>query len=401
MKVLIADALAQAALDGLAEAGFTVVSDPALSGEALADAIRSEAAEVLIVRSTKVPRAALAAAPLGLVVRAGAGYNNVDVTAASELGIYVANCPGKNAIAVAELAWGLILSLDRSIPDCVGELRCGRWDKKRFAKSEGLYGRTLGVVGVGAIGREVISRAKAFGMPVVAWSRSLDAAGAKALGVTFAATPGCVAEAADVVSVHVALTDQTRGLIDDAFLGRLKVGAFLINTSRGDVVDGAALARAIADRGLRCGLDVWNQQPKTSVAAFADPLGASPSVYGTHHIGASTQQAQVAVALEAVRVASTYLATGDVPNCVNLSHDSPAAGKIAVRHRDRVGVLAGVLEALRRRFVNVLEMENIRFAGGDAAACATISVSGTPGDALLGELRGVEHVLDVRFTAAS
>jgi D-3-phosphoglycerate dehydrogenase len=399
MKVLVADKLPQTGLDALAQAGYEVVSDPALKDEALTAQVQESGAEVLIVRSTKVPRATLEAGRLGLVVRAGAGYNNVDVAAAAELGIYVANCPGKNAVAVAELAMGLLLSLDRNIPDCVQSLRDGKWNKKGFAKARGVYGRTLGVIGLGEIGRQMILRAQAFGMPVVAWSRSLTDERAAALGIQRAADPLEVARQSDVVSVHVALNDDTRGMIDAEFFAAMREGAFFLNTSRGAVVDGAALQAAIGDKGVRAGLDVWNPQPSDSVADFADPLGALPQVYGTHHIGASTEQAQEAVAAEAVRVACSYKDRGSVPNCVNLQVSSPAAGALVVRHLDQVGVLAFVLEQLKSGEINVQEMSNIHFAGDEGAACATIHVASLPGDALLDSLRADPRILGIRVTA--
>jgi len=396
MKVLVADKLPERGLAALRHAGYDVVSDPALKDEALEQALRDTAAEVLIVRSTKVPRAALAAGDLGLVIRAGAGYNNVDVAAASELGIYVANCPGKNAVAVAELTFGLLLSLDRRIPDCVAELRSGRWNKKEFSKASGLKGRVLGVLGMGEIGRQVTHRAQAFGMEVVAWSRSLTTEDAAILGVGWAKDPIDVARRADAVSIHVALTPDTKGLVDEAFLDAMRPGALLINTSRGDVVDGQALRNAAAAKGLRCGLDVWNQQPGDPVADFGDPLGALPEVYGTHHIGASTEQAQEAVAEEAARIAREYRERGEVPNCVNLCAQSPAACALVVRHLDEVGVLAFVLERLKADEINVQEMENVVFDGA-RAACATIRLDKRPTAETLDGLRTSSSILGLRL----
>src|SRR5215471_18995290 len=173
MKVLIADKFEESGINGLKEIGCEVVYNPDLKDALLTEAVRDSQADVLIVRSTKVNEATLAAGRLSLVVRAGAGYNTIDVKAASSRGIYVSNCPGKNSVAVAELAFGLILALDRRIADNVAEMRAGTWNKKEFGKARGLYGRTLGLVGLGRIGQEMIPRARAFGMPIVAWSRSL------------------------------------------------------------------------------------------------------------------------------------------------------------------------------------------------------------------------------------
>src|SRR5262250_979900 len=183
MKVLVADKFEQSGLDSLKSAGCEVVYQPDLKDDALTEAIGKTAADVLVVRSTNVTAPMLEAGPIKLVVRAGAGYNTIDVAAASKRGIYVSNWPGKNAIAVAELAFALILALDRRIADNVIALRHGEWNKKGFSVARGLFGRTLGLIGVGKIGQEMIPRARAFGMPVVAWSRSLTPQRAHDLGV--------------------------------------------------------------------------------------------------------------------------------------------------------------------------------------------------------------------------
>ena len=217
MRVLVADNFPEDGLVALRTAGLDVRYEPAVKGEALTAAVRDSAAEVLVVRGTEVRAEALRAGRLGLVVRAGAGYNTIDVKTASELGIYVSNCPGKNAIAVAELAMGLILSLDRQIPDAVADLRNAVWDKTRYSKASGLFGRTLGIVGMGSIGTELAGRARAFGMEVVAWSRSLTPESAQAKGVTALRSAVEVAARADVVSVHLALTPGMLGFANACF----------------------------------------------------------------------------------------------------------------------------------------------------------------------------------------
>src|SRR5271169_263817 len=201
MKVLVADAFPEGGLVALKNSGCEVSYLPDLKKDGLAAAAQSSGAEVLIVRGTEVPGEALRAGRLALVIRAGAGYNTIDVKTASELGIYVANCPGKNSVAVAELAMGLILALDRQIPDAVFDLRSGVWNKAKYGKANGIFGRTLGIIGTGSIGQELAARARGFGMRVVAWSRSLTDEKARALGVTRLSSPAKVAAAADVVSV--------------------------------------------------------------------------------------------------------------------------------------------------------------------------------------------------------
>ncbi len=387
MKILIADKFEQVGRQRLADIGCQVVSDPSLGADTLPAALAEHDPDALIVRSTKVTADAIAAGSrLKLVVRAGAGYDTIDVVAASRAGIFVANCPGKNAIAVAELAWALILSCDRRVPDQTRDLRSGKWNKKEYGVARGLFGRTLGVLGMGTIAREVVVRARGFGMPVVAWSRSLTPEDAEALGVRHAATPVDVARHADVVTVHVALTAETRNLIDDAFVDAMKPGAYLINTSRGAVVDEAALRKGIADKGLRAGLDVYANEPGSGVAEWQSDLVADPGVYGTHHIGASTDQAQQAIAMEAVRVVRTYRDTGEVPNCVNRAVRSPATCMLTVRHRNRPGVLAVVFDVLSKSRINVEEMDNLIFEGGETA-CARIRLDDQPATDRLDEIR--------------
>jgi D-3-phosphoglycerate dehydrogenase len=395
MHVLIADKFEESGQDGLTAAGCQVHYQPGLKDEALADAIGRLLPDVLVVRSTKVTEAILAKGALKLVVRAGAGYNTIDVAAASRRGIYVSNCPGKNSIAVAELAFGLILALDRRIADNVADLRQGKWNKAEFSKARGLYGRTLGLIGVGRIGGEMIPRAKAFGMHVVAWSRSLTPEKAKALGIEHKDSPAEVAQAADIVSVHVAANAQTLGLIDANFFDAMRPGGYFINTSRADVVDQVALSWAVRSNGVRVGLDVFANEPSGSTGDFSDEIVNLPGVIGTHHIGASTDQAQEAIAAETVRIIATFQQTGKVPNVVNIAKASPATCALVVRHLDRPGVLASVLDLISGARINVQEMENIVFDGAQAAV-ARINLETAPDGDLLDRIRAANpNVLEL------
>ena len=406
MKVLVADKFEQSGLDGLRAIGCEVVYVPEAKDAALAEAVASSGAAVLVVRSTPVQAPVLDAGALSLIVRAGAGVNTVDVAGASRRGIYVSNCPGKNAVAVAELAMGLILALDRRIPDSVAELRAGAWNKKEYSKARGLHGRTLGLLGFGNIGQEVAVRATAFGMPVVAWSRRFDRDPAErervedAFGIAIVDAPEEVVAAADVVSVHLALSKETRGFVDAELLGHLKPGAFFINTARAEVVDQAALAAAVRDKGIRAGLDVFAAEPTAATGAFTDDIVQLPGVYGTHHIGASTDQAQEAIAGETVRIVRTYKDTGRVPNVVNLARTTPATHMLVVRHLDRPGVLAHVFGELRAAGLNVQETENVIFDGAEAAV-ARINLDGAPGAATVTAVRAHADVLDVQLVYLS
>jgi len=386
MRVLIADQFEQSGRDGLAAIGCEVIYEPKIKDKQLLEALDKLQPDVLVVRSARVDEAMLSAGPLKLVVRAGAGYNTIDVAAASRRGIYVSNCPGKNSIAVAELAFALILALDRRIVDNVVTLRSGKWDKTEFSKARGLHGRRLGLIGTGPIAQEVIARAKAFGMPVAAWSRSLDVQKARELGITYVSSPLKLAACSDIVSLHIALTDETRGLINAAFFDALRPGAYFINTSRGEVVDQAALAKAMHEKGIRVGLDVYAGEPSTGTGEFNAPIAREPGLYGTHHIGASTEQAQEAIAAETVRIIQTFKESGEVPNAVNLARRTPATCVLSVRHYDRPGVLASVLGAISEIRINAQEVENIIFEGAEAAV-ARIHLEQEPPAGMLEELR--------------
>ncbi len=401
MKVLIADKFEQSGIDGLKAAGCEVVYQPDLKDDALTQALRESKADVLVVRSTAVTGPMLEAGSLSLVVRAGAGYNTIDVATASARGIYVSNCPGKNAIAVAELAFALLLALDRRVPDNVAELRAGTWNKQEYSKARGLYGRTLGLLGYGNIGQEMAKRAHAFGMPIVVWSRRFatgkDHVADEPIPMQLAASPADVAARCDVLSVHLALNAETRGLVNSEVLDRLKPGSYFINTSRGEVVDHGALELAVRERGIRVGLDVFANEPANAIATFSDPLIRLPNVYGTHHIGASTDQAQDAIAAETVRIIACYKDTGKVPNVVNLATKTPATHMLVVRHRDRPGVLAHVFEHLRSGNINVQETENVIFEGAQAAV-ARINLDGAPSDAVLAAMQsGNADILDLHL----
>ncbi len=399
MKILIADKFEESGIDGLKENGCEVVYNPDLKDDSLVEAIRDSKADVLVVRSTKVTEAALAAGRLSLVVRAGAGYNTIDVKAASSRGIYVSNCPGKNSIAVAELAFALILALDRRLPDNVADLRAGKWNKKEYGKARGLYGRTLGLIGLGQIGREMIARAKAFGMDVTGWSRSLTPESAAELGIAYRQTITEVAHDCDILSVHLGLAPDTLGVINADTFEVMKPGSYLINTSRAEIVDQAALKQAVKTKGIRAGLDVFADEPTGATGDFNDEIVTLPNVYGTHHIGASTDQAQEAIATETVRIISAFKETGKVPNVVNLADHTPATHMLVVRHQDRPGVLAYVLNEIKAANINVQRMENIVFAGAEAAV-ARIELDGALESAMVNRIQtGNGDIIEINLIA--
>jgi D-3-phosphoglycerate dehydrogenase len=323
---------------------------------------------------------------LALILRAGAGVNTIDVKAASARGIYVTNCPGKNSVAVAELAFAFLLGIDRRLPDNVAALRAHKWNKKEFSKADGVFGKTIGVVGIGQIGREVIKRAQAFGLHIIAWSRSLNLQKAKDLGVEYCPDLDTIFRRADIITLHVALKPDTKKLVNADRIAMMKPKAILINTARGEVVDQAALRTALQAGKIRAGLDVFDPEPAEGTGDFTDPILDLPSLYGTHHIGASTDQAQEAIAEEGIRIIETFVKTGIVLNCVNLATRTPAKYQLIVRHYDRVGVLAYVMDQIRRANINIEEVQNIIFEGA-AAACCRIQLNTEPADKLLAAIR--------------
>ena len=399
MKVLVADKFESVGLEGLKALGAEVLSEPDLKDAALQERIQSSEANILVVRSTKVTAEMLEKSSLGVIIRAGAGYNTIDVVAASNKGIYVCNCPGKNSHAVAELAFGLIVACDRKIPDNVIQLREGTWNKKEFSKARGLYGRTLGLVGMGQIGQNMVPIAKAFGMKVIAFSRWMTADVSAALGIGRAESLAEIASQCDVISVHVALTPETKGMINKEFFDRLAPGSIFINTSRAEVVNQADLEAAVNSGHIRAGLDVFDGEPGGADGPYEGTMKDSP-IYCTHHIGASTDEAQNAVAYEVVKIVKEYMSTGHAPNVVNVPSGDASSHLMIIRHADRVGVLASILGTLKDDGVNVQEMENI-ILGPSHAAIAQVAVAKEPSPSAVHAMRANPHVFDVQVIAIS
>ena len=397
MRLLIADKLQSRAVEELRALPVEVTYEPELTKETLEAKIADVG--ILVVRSTEVTAAALEKAKnLHLIVRAGAQVGTIDVRAASKKGIYVANCPGKNASAVAELVFGLIVAIDRRIPDAVASLRAGKWERTEFGRAEGIFGKTLGVAGLGAIGREVAQRARAFGLHVMGYSRSLNPSRAADLGIAHARSLEELASKSDILTVHMALTDRTRGIVSEKVFSALPKHAIFLNMARADLVDYVAMREAVKTRGLRVGLDVYPDEPKGKSTyqtdLFEGRAGAdSGFIYGTPHIAASTDQAQLAIATETVRVIRSFLLEGNVPNVLNVT-TSVAHFQMVIRMVDKVGTLANVLAVLKRHDINVEEVMNTVFEGG-GASCAKLRIVSRPSEACLREVRAFEEVLHI------
>ncbi len=402
MRILYADGVDETRLEPLRSAGHECVVDGSLHAESLPGAVAGF--DVLVVRSTKVTAATIESADrLGMIVRAGAGTDNIDKVAASAKGIYVCNVPGRNAIAVAELTMGLLLSVDRRIPDNTSDLRNGVWNKSDYARSDGLHGKRLGIIGLGDIGLAVAERAKAFGMTVSAERKPNRSAKAQAairsIGIRMVDSQEALLADSDVISLHVPKSPETTGMVNDEFLAQLPEGAVILNTSRGEVVDEPALLRAL-DRGvIRAGLDVWAGEPGSGSDDFVSELARHPRVVGTHHIGASTAQAQRSIADGTVAAIAAYVA-GTPIDCVNLRREPSGTCAVTIRHLDRVGVLAKVFAVLRSNGLNVQQMQNQVFEGGEAAV-ANINVSDSPSDSAVQSILDIDEVFNVVVTPQS
>ncbi len=319
MKILIADSFPESHAAQLTDLGHELQIDPALEGDALTDAISDN--EVLIVRSTKVSAENIDAGTcLKLIIRAGAGTNTIDKAHAADKNVRVCNVPGANSVAVAELVMGLIIAIDRNIADNVSDLKNKTWNKKKYSKAQGLYGQSMGILGLGAIGLAVAERANAFGIKVYALAKSgrTDEANKRISDASIAQLDSLdqLLETCDIISLHMPSNDDTNKMVNQSFLGKMKDGAMLINSSRGELVDEAALLDAMNSKGIRAGLDVYDNEPGAGDDSFDSAIAAHPSVCGTHHIGASTEQAQTAVADGVIAVIQTF-ESGSLKFCVN------------------------------------------------------------------------------------
>ena len=321
MRILLADKFPAFGVEALIGAGHECDLKPDLDGDSLPNTIDN--VEILLVRSTKVTQATIERGRnLKLVIRAGAGTNTIDKQAATERGIRVCNVPGRNAVAVAELVIGLLISIDRNIPDNVADLRADRWNKKRYSIARGLYGRCLGIIGLGAIGMAVLERARGFGLEMYVIDKPERSSDIKkrleALGVQTLPDLNALIQGCDILSFHLPAVPEVRRMINADFLEKVKPETILLNTSRGDLVDEEALIRALDEKDLRAGLDVYHNEPSAGECEFRSVLAAHPNVYGTHHIGASTSQAQTAVAEGVIEVVAAFN-EGRLLNCVNIS----------------------------------------------------------------------------------
>jgi D-3-phosphoglycerate dehydrogenase len=389
LKVLIADKFPEKYIEQMKKLNLEVTYEPKFVEKDLEEAAKE--VDILVVRSTIVNETAINnAANLNLIIRAGSGVNNINIQEANKRGVYVANCPGMNAVAVAELAMGLMISLDRSIPDNVIDFRNGVWNKAKYSKGKGLKGKTLGIIGVGAIGREVAKRALAFEMNVYGKDITrIEGVQIKDFSEMDQLLPLC-----DVVTIHLPVTPETKGLFNKDLFKYMKDEALLINTSRHDIIVEEDLIEAMEKKNIRFAGDVFKGEPEAKTGDVKSHFQNNPNVYITHHIGASTQQAQDAVAQETVNVITHYAHSGIIDHWVNRAKITDAHYQLVVKHFDKPGVLAGVLDLLREGHINIEEIENVIFDGALAASCTMKLINAVSPD-MLKQMRDDPNIISV------
>jgi D-3-phosphoglycerate dehydrogenase / 2-oxoglutarate reductase len=372
-RILLADAISNDGLQPLlSDPRFELFEKTGLKGEELARAIKGMDA-VLVRSATKITRDALSQADkLKVIGRAGVGVDTIDVEAATERGIAVLNAPAGNTISAAELAFALLLALVRSVPRADSSMKAGEWDRKSFNGVE-LYGKTLGLVGAGRIGSEVARRARAFGMKVLCYDPFLTAERAAALEIELAMLTD-VLQRADVISLHVPLTEATAGLISYAELALMKPTAYIINAARGGVVDETALAEALSAKRLAgAALDVYDQEPLPK----DHPLRSTPNLVLTPHLGASTAEAQQNVALEIAEAVRSALLEGDLSRAVNapaLSGEALKRVKPLLDLAQRLGLLAAALAEAPIERLEVRYAGSVEEAARPLASAALIGI---------------------------
>jgi D-3-phosphoglycerate dehydrogenase / 2-oxoglutarate reductase len=364
LKVLVADKFPDKYIQQMKDLDLEVIYNPKLGEKDLPKAAQD--VDIVVVRSTVVNEETINnSKKLNLIIRAGSGVNNINIAAANKKGIYVTNCPGMNAVAVAELAIGLMISIDRSIPDNVSDFNKGVWNKDKYSKGKGLKGKTLGLIGVGNIGKEVAKRALAFEMNVYGKDITrIEGVQIKDFSEMDQLLPLC-----DIVTIHLPATPQTKGLFNKQMFSYMKNGAYLINTSRQDVIVEDDLLEAIKEKNIRYACDVFKGEPEGKSGEVSSKLQNNPNIYVTHHIGASTEQAQDAVAEETINIIKKFVHSGVIEHWVNRAKITDAHYQLVVKHYDKPGVLASVLDVIRGGHINIEEIENIIFEGGIAACC--------------------------------
>jgi len=396
VKILVACELPQSALDELAPLASELCYRPNLTAYQLRDCLADVG--ILVVGAVRVsPEAIAAGRALQMIVHAGCGPGEIAVERASTAGVFVTHCPDQHAQAVAELTLGLILALDRRIVENTIALKDGRWIRSELADARGLAGRTIGIMGYGAIGRSVARLAQAFQMRVLTWSPRLMPPDMPEPLVEACSRPRDLARQSDVVTLH-ADESEPELIVDAAFLEAMGDGAYLVSLGPLAAVDEEALFRAVERGRLRLALDVSGPRAGADSTRFRCRLCDLPGVIGTQHMGALTEQARQATAREVVRIVRSFVVCGEVLNCLNLCERSPATWQLVLRVRDQMGVMAAVMDAIRADGVNAQEITSKVFTGAKAVWCA-IALDERPSAEALASIRNLPDVLHLELRA--
>lgn len=402
MKIFVACELPDTALAKLESLGSELVVAPEIGGDDLAGRLADVA--ILVVGGTRVSGEAIAAAPaLQMIIRTGADVSNIAVEDASAQGVFVVNTPLRDADAIAEFAMAAVLALDRQLLVHAGDLRSGaeRPGQGRSGAAldaAGLSGRTLGVLGFGPVSAEIARRAVAFGMQVVAWTPRLATLPAARRTVEFCERPHELARMSHVVMAFSPAESDDGVFVDEEFLSSMRIGASLVLIGHAGAFDDAAIAAAVERRELRVALDIWPPEGSTETVRLRSRLLELPGVIGTVRLADRTRQVQEAVAEAVVQRVRSYVVSGQVVDCVNLLERSPATWQLVLRLRDAVGVMAGIMDAIRTDGINAEEITTRVFAGAKAAWC-TIALDERPSNEALRAIRNLPGVLHLELRA--
>ncbi|MEP0848361.1 MAG: hypothetical protein HRF50_16255 [Phycisphaerae bacterium] len=395
MKILVAVELPRSSLDELQHLATELVYKPGLSGDELEPHLCDAA--ILIVGGVRVSAETIAAGrSLQLIVRAGADTSGISVDDASAQGIFVSNVELKDAAAIAEYAFACALALDRHLVPNALAAREGRTRRDGQRRSVGMAGRTLGLLGWGAVPAEIARRAAAFGMRVVAWHPRIESDPGPQVEVCD--WPRELALRSDVVVAHSPPDAGDENLLDRDFLFDMREGASLVMIGHAGVVDAEALADAVRQRGLRVAIDLWPAEGSSETVRFPAGLLELPGVIGTYRQADQTRQADEAIAAEVVETVRRFVIQGQVRNCVNLLERSAAAWQLVLRLRDAVGVMAGIMDAIRADGINAEEITSRVFAGARAAWCS-IALDERPSTEVLEAIRALPGVLHLEVRA--
>jgi len=398
MKILVSCPIPEDMLPELRTLGAELIYEPHITAEKLEQAVRDVA--ILVICHTRVsPEVIEAGVELQMIVRFGGDTSNIAMEEASSAGVFVTCSPNMDAIAIAELAFGFLLGLDRKIRENVETPDLRRPCEKLPLDSWGLAGRSLGVLGFGPVEAEIIKRAKAFEMTVNAWAPTLSPETAAEHGVEFCAWPRELARQSDAVAVYASPAGHDETLIDADFLDNMRPEARLIYIGRPGGLDLSALVKAVKKRKLRVAYDISAPQLTLGdTARFISKLQKEPNVLGTYRLASCTRQAQSATSAELIRVIREFLVNGNVINCVNLLEQNPAKWQLVLRLKDRVGVMASVMEVIGADGLNSEGITTRLFTGGKAAWCI-IDVDERPSEETLSAIRELDGVLNLELRA--